>query len=57
MKGEVAFRKMFIAISVLLFAFFVFDLSLSYVNICQVLGSGGGTQCKLIPVIYLIPML
>jgi len=46
-KGEVELRNMFIVVVVLFFAFFVFDLSLTYMVV-----SG-----KSIPIIDLLPLI
>jgi len=53
-KGEISFR-IFVIMVVLLFGFLIADLSLSYVNVCQNVGSQ--IQCKLVPAIELVPTL
>jgi len=52
-RGESDFRKMFVAISILLFAFFILDLILSYVPVYNTITG----QFSFQPVIKFIPML
>jgi len=52
-KGEASFRRMFVLISILLFAFFILDLSLSYVPVYNTLTGHFTFQ----PVIKFIPLL
>lgn len=51
--GETTFYKIFALISILLFAFFLLDLSLSYVSVHNTVTG----QCSLQPVIKFIPLL
>lgn len=51
--GETTFYKIFALISILLFAFFLLDLSLSYVSVHNTITG----QCSLQPVIKFIPLL
>jgi len=51
--GEATFYKIFALISILLFAFFLLDLSLSYVSVHNTVTG----QCTLEPVIKFIPLL
>jgi len=54
-KGEVSSFKMFVVFAILLLAFFIADLCLSCINVCQVVE--GAYKCKLVPVIDMLPMI
>jgi len=51
-KAELSLR-VFITLVLLLFAFLLADLSLSYVTVCHKLANG--VSCKLVPAIELVP--
>jgi hypothetical protein len=54
-KGEVSSFKMFVVFTILLLVFFIADLCLSCINVCHVVD--GAYQCKLVPVIDMLPMI
>lgn len=54
-KGETALFRMLVLMTVLIFVYFLADISFSYLNVCQ--DVAGKVVCKAIPVIDMLPSL
>jgi len=54
-KGEATLFRMLTAMTLMIFVYFLADLSFSYLHVCQDIA--GKVVCKAIPVIDMLPAL